>query len=705
MSQVTSVRRVLCGTGAEDVPELLVVNKTDLAPPEWLAVLRGSYPQARAGVCNNPVGAGRAACRSRRPAAPPGGRPARLPDRRAVTSLEQQSGAVHPVARVSVVIPVYGQEAFLPGAVACLQAQTLTDWECVVVDDGSPGDTRRALGDALDDPRVCLVVLPSNGGLGAALNRGLDLAAGPFVAYLPADDVWHRDHLTSLVAALEADPAAVLAVAGVRHHAGIHRAQDSPGRIPDEPLQLVQVLHRRGAERWIERSELTTDDLDRMLWNRLSERGSTVFTGQVSCEWVRHPAQRSAALREPWGGLNVYRSRYQVQEPLRLQSSRGSLHDEVELYADDRARPGTPRTSDGLRILLVGELAYNPDRVLALEERGHELHGLWTPDPGWYTTVGPLPFGHVAEVPRRDWRDAVRELQPDVVYAQLNWQAVPFAHEVLHAGLDLPFVWHLKEGPFHCRERGCWPQLVDLHRRADGVIYSTPELRDWFAATVSGVQRHTHVLDGDLPRRRLPGERSPLLSARDGQVHTVVPGRPLGPAPELVAELALHGVHVHLYGEKVAVQMRDWVNEVHRLAPGHLHLHPQVAPPDWVREFSQYDAGWLHDVRSSNRGDLHAATWEDLNYPARIATLAAAGVPAIQYDNTGCLVATQTLARAHDLGVFYKDASGLAAALRSTHRMQQLRDSVWHQRALFTYEAHVDELVTFLRQTRDQQRY
>ncbi len=39
--------------------------------------------------------------------------------------------------------------------------------------------------------------------------------------------------------------------------------------------------------------------------------------------------------------------------------------------------------------------------MLALEERGHELHGLWTPDPGWYTTVGPLPFGHVAEVPRR----------------------------------------------------------------------------------------------------------------------------------------------------------------------------------------------------------------------------------------------------------------------------------------------------------------
>ncbi len=64
------------------------------------------------------------------------------------------------------------------------------------MDDGSPGDTRRALGEAVDDPRVRLVVLPANGGLGAALNHGLELTGGPFVAYLPADDVWHRDHLS-----------------------------------------------------------------------------------------------------------------------------------------------------------------------------------------------------------------------------------------------------------------------------------------------------------------------------------------------------------------------------------------------------------------------------------------------------------------------------------------------------------------------------
>jgi hypothetical protein len=143
--------------------------------------------------------------------------------------------------------------------------------------------------------------------------------------------------------------------------------------------------------------------------------------------------------------------------------------------------------------------------------------------------------------------------------------------------------------------------------------------------------------------------------------------------------------------------MRDWVEEVDQLAPGHLHLHDQVGPEQWVREFSRYDAGWLHDVRSRNRGDLRAATWDDLNLPARMGTLAAAGVPMIQRDNTGHLVSSQTVARERDLGVFYADADDLADQLRDRRRMQALRESVWAQRAHFTFDAHADDLVDFFR--------
>ena len=605
-------------------------------------------------------------------------------------------------ARVAVVVPVYDQEAWLTGAIASLLAQTFQDWECVVVDDGSPGDVRAALGDAADDPRLRLVGHQRNRGLGAALNTGVDATSAPYVAYLPADDVMHADHLACLVATLDEHPDAPLAVTGVRHDT----YRRSPGRIDGEPLQLVQVLHRRSEHRWVERSELTTDDLGRMLWDRLLEAGPAVGTGRVTCIWTAHPLQRHRALREPPGGLNVYRTRYAVAEPLRLQSTVGSFHDEVEHYRRFRERPAVPRAADGLRILLVGELAFNPERILTLAERGHELHGLWTHDGVWYNTVGPLPFGHVQDVDRTDWRRAVRELQPDVVYALLNWQAVPFAREVLMADLGVPFVWHLKEGPTDARFRGSWRELVDLHTRSDGLVYSSPELQRWFEATVPAARhRPTLVVDGDLPKAEWHvGEQSPLLSASDGDVHTVIAGRPMGPSPAVFEALAAAGVHVHVYGNKVHVQMRDWVEAVRRVAPDHLHLHPQVDQADWVRELSRYDAGWLHDFRSDNRGDLHAATWDDLNYPARIGTYAAAGIPMIARADPDSIVASRNLIRDRDLGVLWDEPEDLVAALRDRTRMAHLRRSVWSQRADFTFDAHVDSLVGLFRRCIDGRR-
>ena len=372
---------------------------------------------------------------------------------------------------VSVVVPAHladaSHAAFLPAALDCLLAQTLQDWEAVVVDDGSPLPVEPLLP---TDLRIRLARHDRNRGLGAALNSGLEATRGRYVAYLPVDDLIMPEHLSTLAAALDADDAASLAVTGVRHSYNRY----ATGRIEGRPLQLVQVMHRRTPDRWVEREELVTDDLDRMLWNRLAERGRVLETAVVTCEWVDHPSQLSKVLREPEGGLNTYRSRFQVAEPIRMHTTVGNRIDEVAHYTRYRDRPGTPRSEDGLRILLVGELAYNADRVLALEERGHELFGLWMPDPYWYNSVGPLPFGHVTDLPRglspQGWRDAVRDAGIDVVYALLNWQAVPFAASVLRAldGEGVPFVWHYKEGPFIDLEKGTWPQLVDLYTRSDG---------------------------------------------------------------------------------------------------------------------------------------------------------------------------------------------------------------------------------------------
>jgi hypothetical protein len=329
---------------------------------------------------------------------------------------------------VSVIMPTFEQAHFIGRALESLVGQTFRDWEAIIVDDGSQEGTAAALAPWLADPRLRCLRHARNGGLGRALNTGLDAARAPLVAYLPSDDVWYRDHLAMLVALLEREPGAVLAYSGLRYRYN----RTSSGAPPDGWLQLVQCLHRQVALRWLERADIESDDLGRLFWARLACHGEFTGTGTVSCEWVDHPAQRHKLMREPLGGINPFRSHYRIAEPLRFHASTGNPIDEVAMYAE--LRGGADEKSDaGLKIVLAGELAYNPDRVLALRALGHRLHGLWTPQPYWFNTVGPLPFDGVHELPREGWSEALAALEPDLIYAQLNWQAVPFAHALMLA--------------------------------------------------------------------------------------------------------------------------------------------------------------------------------------------------------------------------------------------------------------------------------
>ncbi|WP_396033226.1 glycosyltransferase [Candidatus Cyanaurora vandensis] len=595
-------------------------------------------------------------------------------------------------------MPAFNQAAFLPTALASLYSQTFIDWELIAVDDGSTDTTCRILDQATQDPRCRHFRLGTNRGLGAALNWALDQARGDLIAYLPCDDLFYPEHLARLVAVLAAHPEAMLAYSGVRYH----QHQTTYGPVPERGLQLVQVMHRRTPQRWIERIELVTNDLERMFWTKAALPIARVATECVTAEWVDHPQQRHKFILEPLGGgLNPYRQHYGVAHPLCFHSTAGNFTDEPSHYRCWRERPSTPPAPDGLKILLVGELAFNPERILALEERGHQLYGLWTPKPWWFNTVGPLPFGHVTEVPRQEWRQAIRHLKPDLIYALLNWQAVPFAHEVLMADLGIPLVWHFKEGPWLCRAMGSWPELVDLQTRSAGQIYISPEQRDWFEQMVPGSVRSqpTLLLDGDLPKADwFTQPRSERLSTTKGGFHTVVPGRPIGLKPELVRQLADQDIHLHFYGDVNHSGWRQWTEEAQGLAAGYLHLHSHVGQDRWVSELSQYDAGWLHFLPSNNGGDLRRACWDDLNYPARIATLAVAGLPVIQYDNQGAVVATQTLAHRLDIGLFCQDMAELGSQLRDTTRLTAIQENVWQVREQFTFDYHADRLVDFFRQ-------
>ncbi len=108
---------------------------------------------------------------------------------------------------VSVVIPTYNYAHFVTGAVESALAQTYTDREVIVVDDGSTDDTRDRL--APFDGRI-RYIHQENRGLSAARNTGIQAARGALVAFLDSDDLWHPEKLAVQARYLEEHPEVAL---------------------------------------------------------------------------------------------------------------------------------------------------------------------------------------------------------------------------------------------------------------------------------------------------------------------------------------------------------------------------------------------------------------------------------------------------------------------------------------------------------------
>lgn len=92
-------------------------------------------------------------------------------------------------AKVSVIVPVYNSEAFLPECIASLRAQTLAQMEFIFVCDASPDGSLSLLREAeRTDARVRVIAFDENRGVSAARNAGLDAATGAFIGFCDADD-------------------------------------------------------------------------------------------------------------------------------------------------------------------------------------------------------------------------------------------------------------------------------------------------------------------------------------------------------------------------------------------------------------------------------------------------------------------------------------------------------------------------------------
>ena len=106
---------------------------------------------------------------------------------------------------VSVVMPVWNRASVMATAIESVFAQTHTNWELLIVDDGSTDHSIEVASRFLNDPRVHLLA-GSHAGVSAARNRALREARGEVVAYLDSDNAWFPNFLSAIAAPFERDP-------------------------------------------------------------------------------------------------------------------------------------------------------------------------------------------------------------------------------------------------------------------------------------------------------------------------------------------------------------------------------------------------------------------------------------------------------------------------------------------------------------------
>lgn len=101
---------------------------------------------------------------------------------------------------VSIIVPNHNYGQFIADAIESIKAQTLTDWECIIIDDASTDDSvevaKKTIG---SDKRFKIVVNKESLGVSAARNIGLDMATGEWIAFLDSDDCYAEYFLEMLV--------------------------------------------------------------------------------------------------------------------------------------------------------------------------------------------------------------------------------------------------------------------------------------------------------------------------------------------------------------------------------------------------------------------------------------------------------------------------------------------------------------------------
>ncbi|MFM9851744.1 MAG: glycosyltransferase family 2 protein [Sphingomonadaceae bacterium] len=249
---------------------------------------------------------------------------------------------------VSVVMPVYNVQAYVAEAIRSVLAQTLTDLELIIVDDGGNDDSV-AICESFDDPRI-RIVHQANRGLAGARNTGIAEARGRFIALLDSDDRWLPEKLSLHVIHLENNPHVGVSYCPsqfIDERGNVMRLKQKPrlrnirsedifcrnpvgnGSAPvlrRAALDIVAFRSPNDPERtcWFDEDFRQSEDIE--MWLRLSVKGGIRFEGI---------APALTQYRVAASGLSA--------QVLRQYQSWLNVIEKLELYAPEFAAQHTPR--------------------------------------------------------------------------------------------------------------------------------------------------------------------------------------------------------------------------------------------------------------------------------------------------------------------------------------------------------------------------
>lgn len=155
---------------------------------------------------------------------------------------------------VSLVIPVYNVEQFLPRLLDSILAQTREDWECILVDDGSTDASGKICNEyGKKDPRF-RAIRQENSGAGPARNRGIPVANGKYLFFADSDDWLDPDALRLSVEEAERTSADILVFGFARHGRDKRRSATDTVSVPIGKIDLCAVQNPKAF---------------RIIWNKL----------------------------------------------------------------------------------------------------------------------------------------------------------------------------------------------------------------------------------------------------------------------------------------------------------------------------------------------------------------------------------------------------------------------------------------------------